>query len=191
MNNLNSHLILGFHGCTKQTASALLDNDNFVPSANDYDWLGGGVYFWEANPARGLEFAREAIKRQGGDPTNADVVGAVIELGNCLDLLSKSSIDLLARAHRSCVKALDSTNEPLPRNTIYKRYLDCAIITRLHEMLAEQNISVDTVRGVFIEGAPIYEGAGFFEKTHIQIAVRNPTCIKGVFRVPSRYLVTA
>lgn len=148
------------------------------------------MYFWEANPARGLEFAREAIKRQGGDPTNADVVGAVIELGNCLDLLSKSSIDLLARAHKSYIKALDSTNEPLPKNTAYKRYLDCAIITRLHEMLAEQNISVDTVRGVFIEGAPIYEGAGFFEKTHIQIAVRNPTCIKGVFRVPSRYLAS-
>jgi hypothetical protein len=41
---------------------------------------------------------------------------------------------------------------------------------------------------VFIEGAPIYEGSGFFEKTHIQIAVCNPDCIKGVFRVPDAQL---
>ena len=43
---------------------------------------------------------------------------------------------------------------------------------------------VDTVAGVFVEGNKIYENAGFFEKTHIQICVRDPQLIKGVFRVP-------
>jgi hypothetical protein len=43
--------------------------------------------------------------------------------------------------------------------------------------------AVDTLRGVFTEGRPIYPGAGFDEKTHIQIVVRNQRCIKGVFRV--------
>jgi hypothetical protein len=46
----------------------------------------------------------------------------------------------------------------------------------------------DTVKGIFQEGAPIYQEAGFREKTHIQICVRDPECIKGVFRVPPRYL---
>ncbi|MGA7236293.1 MAG: hypothetical protein WBY44_11470 [Bryobacteraceae bacterium] len=45
--------------------------------------------------------------------------------------------------------------------------------------------SVDTFRGVFIEGEPLYPGAGFYAKTHVQIVVRNPNCIKGVFRVPA------
>lgn len=188
MNRLNTNLTLGFHGCTRQTALALLNNEDFIPSTNDYDWLGAGVYFWEANPARGLEFAKEAIVRNGGDPHTADVVGAVLELGNCLDLMSKMSIDFLRRAYESYRDGFKNTDEDTLTNTAYKRKLDCAVINRLHEMLAEEGVSVDTVRGVFIEGAPIYAGAGFFEKTHIQIAVRNPACIKGVFRVPARYL---
>jgi hypothetical protein len=188
MNRLNSSFILGYHGCSKETAASVLNNEDFIPSTNDYDWLGGGIYFWEANPSRGLEFAREAIQRNGGDPKEADVVGAVIELGNCLDLLSKSSIDLLARAHTSYVNALQSTGDPRPLNTKYKKNLDCAVISRLHEMFSDEKISIDTVRGVFIEGQPIYEGASFYEKSHIQIAVCNPACIKGVFRVPARYL---
>jgi hypothetical protein len=47
---------------------------------------------------------------------------------------------------------------------------------------------VETVWGVFVEGKPIYPTAGFDEKTHIQIAVNNPACIKGVFRVPKDQL---
>ncbi len=46
----------------------------------------------------------------------------------------------------------------------------------------------DTVRGVFVEGAPIYPTSGFREKTHIQICVSNPGVIKGVFRVSSNDL---
>ena len=43
--------------------------------------------------------------------------------------------------------------------------------------------AIDTLKGVFTEGKPVYPGAGFNEKTHIQIVVRNHRCIKGVFRV--------
>lgn len=51
--------------------------------------------------------------------------------------------------------------------------------------------AIDTVKGVSIEGGPAYEGSGFHEKTHIQIAVCNPACIKGVFRIPDTQLRTA
>lgn len=46
---------------------------------------------------------------------------------------------------------------------------------------------MDTVRAVFTEGRPLYPNAGFFEKTHAQIALPNPACIKGVFRVPAAH----
>lgn len=39
----------------------------------------------------------------------------------------------------------------------------------------------DSVRSVFWEGDELYPGAGFKEKNHIQIYVRNPNCIKGSF----------
>ena len=39
----------------------------------------------------------------------------------------------------------------------------------------------DSTRAVFIEGGPAFEGAGLFERTHIQICIRNPNCIQGFF----------
>jgi len=39
----------------------------------------------------------------------------------------------------------------------------------------------DSVHGIFNEGEELYPNAGFREKDHIQICVRNPNCIKGFF----------
>jgi hypothetical protein len=50
------------------------------------------------------------------------------------------------------------------------------------ERLAKSGEAYDTVRGAFLEGDPIYPGAGFSREAHIQIAVRNRACILGVFR---------
>ena len=47
---------------------------------------------------------------------------------------------------------------------------------------------IDTIKAVFIEGPPIYPTAGFYEKTHTQIVVCNPECIRGVFRVAKDHL---
>ena len=51
------------------------------------------------------------------------------------------------------------------------------------------NPPIDTVRAVFIEGKPVLPNSGIHEKTHIQIAVCNPDCIKGVFHVHKRFLL--
>lgn len=62
------------------------------------------------------------------------------------------------------------------------RELDCQVIEHLHERMRLKGVKpYDSVRGVFIEGTPIYEDAGFYDKTHIQICIRNPNCIKGLF----------
>ncbi|GAA3912214.1 hypothetical protein [Chitinophaga oryziterrae] len=39
----------------------------------------------------------------------------------------------------------------------------------------------DSVRGAFMEGGPAFKGSGISKKSHVQIAVRNPNCIKGFF----------
>jgi len=41
-----------------------------------------------------------------------------------------------------------------------------------------------TVRSLFPEGKKLYAGAGFKDKTHIQICVRETEQILGVFRIP-------
>ena len=124
------------------------------------------------------------------------VVGAVIDLRNCLDLVSRSDVELLRAAHRSFVRVQQKANLAIPENRNPKgskdsdrvlRYLDCAVFRHLHriiEGLSEQEPSIepfDTVRGMFVEGGKAYPGSGIFRKSHAQIAVRNPKCIKGIF----------
>ena len=62
------------------------------------------------------------------------------------------------------------------------RELDCASIESLHTSMKKKRIpEFDSVRGVFWEGEDIYPTAGFKEKNHIQICVRDVNCIKGYF----------
>lgn len=183
MHRLSGGLVLGFHGCAKSTARQLLAGKPFRPSRNDYDWLGEGIYFWESNPRRGLEFVREKMKREGHKGP-VQVVGAVLDLGLCLDLTTSAGIDQTRSAFDQLRKSFHVARTPLPRNKEYLKPLDCAVINYLHQLRASRGLeAVQTVRGVFIEGGPAYEGAGIAAKTHIQLAVRDPTCIKGVFRV--------
>jgi hypothetical protein len=57
------------------------------------------------------------------------------------------------------------------------------VIERLHAMIGTSGFEpFDTVRGMFREGGEVYPGAGFHEKTHVQIAVRDQRCIIGYFR---------
>ena len=186
MHRLSSAFILGYHGCDERVGEKLLSGAPFQPSNNDYDWLGPGVYFWEANPQRGLEFAKETSARRGSGIKRPYVIGAVIDLGLCLDLTTAPGLEWVLTAHRSLVEVSKAADLPLPVNSRdqLRRNLDCAVILRFHSIRKAQGLPpVDTVKGVFTEGAPLYEGSGFREKTHIQIAVRNPQCIKGVFRV--------
>lgn len=190
MDRLVSSFILGYQGCDKSVADRLVKGTlSFKPSNNDYDWLGPGIYFWEANPRRGLEFARELESRREGNIQNPAVVGAVIELGLCLDLTSNAGIEHFVDAYKQ-IEAISKKAE-MPRNSqdLLQRKLDCAVIKKVHEMREEDGKPpINTVRGVFIEGKPVFCGSGVYEKTHIQIAVRDLDCIKGVFQVPPRFL---
>jgi hypothetical protein len=173
VHKLSSAFVLGYHGCDRAIAERLIAGAPFVASENDYDWLGSGVYFWEANPRRGLEFARKLQRWRRGKPntiTEPSVVGAAIDLGFCLDLMSSQGISAVASMHRDFVAYCARANVPVPTNAggqdLRFRELDCAVINHLHEVRVAANLEpFDTVRGVFIEGRRIYPDSGFFEKT--------------------------
>lgn len=163
---------------------------SLIASENDYDWLGHGVYFWEHNARRAFEFAcevrdgphgrRQQIKRPA-------VVGGIIDLGLCLNLLDNRFIEIVRRAYADLVLLHQEAGEPIPRNSgghdRLMRRLDCAVVQLLHTTRRERNEpAFDTVRAAFVEGIPLYKGAGFRAKNHIQLCVRNPSCIKGYFR---------
>lgn len=58
-------IIYGFHGMDEDAAlPILLKKDNFKHSNNSYDWLGNGVYFWENNYERAIQYAIEDKARK-------------------------------------------------------------------------------------------------------------------------------
>jgi len=192
LHRLAASFVLGYHGCDRSVATKLLDGNPFEPSRNDYDWLGDGIYFWEANPVRGLEYATElkSLKR-GPKITKPAVVGAVIDMGLCLDLTTSAGINHIRDAHRRFLEISEAAGMPLPQNSRdqMRRDLDCTVIRTVHKIRQEDGEPpIDTIRGVFIEGDPVFDGSGILAKTHIQICVCNPNCIKGVFRVPADQL---
>ena len=179
--------MLGYHDCDQDVGERLLPRPAFKPSANDYDWLGPGIYFWEANPQRAHEFAEEVAAREESGIRKPFAIGAIIEMGLCLDLTTSTGVDRLRIAHQNLFDITQAAGSQFPVNSRnhLRQNLDCAVMQRLHAILEERNLpAFDTLKGVFFEGAPVYPGSGFRDKTHFQIAVRNPDCIKGVFRVP-------
>jgi hypothetical protein len=181
-------LVLGFHGCEESVRDAVVSGNMMLKaSTNKYDWLGHGFYFWQNNYDRALDFAANPPgKREVKKPA---VLGAILSLGSCLDLMDKKHINTLEFSYKSLEESAISESKKLPNNKNTKnsndhilRELDCQVIENVHKILKATNTPpFDSTRGVFIEGSPIYENAGFHEKTHIQICVRNPNCIKGFF----------
>jgi hypothetical protein len=195
VHSLSTSFVLGYHGCDRATGEKLLLNEAFEPSTNDYDWLGSGIYFWEVNPDRALDWACEQVKlknRTKGSDLEPFVVGAVIDPGFCLDLISSNGIQAVEDVYSDFQVVMGASGAPMPENIggedFLLRRLDCAVINFLHGTRRRRGQSAfDTVRGVFTEGERIYSNSGFRRKTHIQICVVAPEMIKGVFRVPKKH----
>jgi hypothetical protein len=186
-------LIIGFHGCDSMTRNAVVLNEtSLYPSTNNYDWLGHGIYFWEFNQKRAIQYAEELQKqvRKSKMPIlQPAILGAVIDLGYCLDLLDSEFLEMLRKSYDNLILDYTNRGQKLPENKSPSqsnekliRNLDCAVIENVHQLGQELSVKpFDTVRSAFTEGQEVYPTAGFNDKNHIQICVRNPNCIKGYF----------
>lgn len=181
-----ARVVIGYHGCTEAFARKLLlgetSIDDWKPSENEWDWLGHGIYFWEHSPARALRWAQEKYGRRKG---KASIIGAVIQLGLCFDLLNESMTRILAEGYQRLRETFSERQRPLPENIGRQgklRNLDCLVINDCLSQLKMEGVEYETVRGAFWEGEAVYPDAGFARETHIQVAVRRPACILGVFR---------
>jgi hypothetical protein len=201
MYDSRSNLIIGFHGCEEETARALLTNPDVIKeSTKPYDWLGHGMYFWENNQERAFQWAK--TKFHSGQNKKPAVIGAVIQLGYCCDLLDSRYTDILKHYSTIMVEWYELLGIKLPENrnpskSISKdkvvRELDCTLIEFMHsEILTQYKKDIeerdksdlklfDSTRGVFLEGERVLQGSEIYEKSHIQICVRNPNCILGFF----------
>lgn len=201
MYSTRPNLYIGFHGCDVATRDELVQNpDKIKKSTEKFDWLGNGFYIWENNYNRALKWAKDKKKR--GRINEPSAVGVIYSLDYCLDFTDSKFIDILSTYYQLMKSDFLEAGKELPINKnlpkdkhhdLILRELDCAVIEYLHQKIKERMEddkskqgysdfrSFDTVRGIFTEGGPAYEGAGIQLKTHIQICIRNLNCIKGFF----------
>jgi hypothetical protein len=181
--------VVAFHGTRRATAARLVKGDAFDASTNDDDWLGHGIYFWEYAPQQAWWWA---TRRYGED---AAVVGALVRLGRCLDLLDPSNVAIVRAAHARLDDTLRAAGQRPPRNANNHKYLDCAVFNWLFGLLAQEGQTPDSCRAVFVplqlgKGMPrIWKRSGVFEGAHVQLCVRAQSNILAVWsaRKDGRY----
>jgi hypothetical protein len=190
--------VVGYHGTTLSVALSLITRvTDFVWSERDYDWLGRGVYFWEYAPKQALNFAKirqhQLKKKKNKTPEEEHraneplaVVACMIRLGFCLDLTEPENVEYLAEIFDSYKESMTLADEELPRNTRKYRKLDRAVFEYAYKVIETEKpkLKVDTARGVYVPtdvAKRIWEGSWISRDAHIQLCVRNPASLLGIW----------
>ncbi|HEY2343537.1 MAG TPA: hypothetical protein VGH90_10925, partial [Chthoniobacteraceae bacterium] len=116
----SSAFVLGYHGCDRAIGEKILAGGGHLKtSENDYDWLGTGIYFWENSARRAMDWAQTIKRRPQVGRTQIRhpfVIGAIIDLGICLDLLEAESISIVSEAHRWLRDSYAAVGATMPEN---------------------------------------------------------------------------
>ena len=161
-------VVVGFHGTSDERAETILRDGEFIPSKNDYDWIGHGIYFWEYAPLRAWQWARNKYRDR------AAVIEATIEPGACLDLTDIRYTSALRLSYQNLREAFLKSDKSLPVNRNKARFLDCLVINYFGTYIVPE---CETVRAPFLEGDPIYDGSMLLAQSHIQLVVRSSVSI--------------
>lgn len=193
-------IVLGYHGCDVTVRDRLVKGSlsHLTPSANKYDWLGGGVYFFEGDAERALDFAQASCdhpkKHFTAKPiVKPSVVGAVLCVSRCWDMTTLKGRRMYAVALAELRAAQAALDRPMPVNestgaddhdTLLRR-LDCAVFNIGHQMWEQQHqAAIQLMRAAFYQGKRVTDTSEFRTGTHIQLALRDPTCVLGWFLPP-------
>ena len=173
--NQRERIVVGYHGTSIRSAEAVM-RSGFRLSQNAYDWLGDGVYFFQDAPNRAWEWANN---RHPGEPS---VIGAELELVDCMDLLDTAWSSVLADAYNAYIGLLKETGQPPPEQSVGAHRLDREVINYAIGVLTQNGVEISCVRNAFSEGRPVYPGSALYDRTHVQISVRDVSkCVRRVW----------
>jgi len=178
--------VIGYHGCDLKVATDVVARkSSLAPGPWKYDWLGAGVYFWEDDPKLAWGWARHTAKRRPELIQAPAVVGAVIELRDCLNLVQTGTSKILLAAYQALVQEVERAGGHMPVNEHEeRRFLDHAVFETLHELRRREGLaSFSAVRALFQSGEPVFPGGGVRKWDHIQICVRDAGVVEGCFLV--------
>ncbi len=163
--------VVAFHGTSRRAAEALVLGVPFKQSQNEGDWLGHGIYFWENALQQAWTWAKQRHKAE------AAVVGALVRLGQCVDLFDPSNAQPLDTAHKNYLQHCKEAGRKTKTNVNATKYLDCAIWNHLALSLQAVGQGFESARAVFVpfaKGAKqrLWDRSGVLRNAHIQLCVR-------------------
>lgn len=184
-------IVIGYHGTDEASAERLVHGEEFAASDRDNEWFGRGVYFWEHAPKQAWWWSKSVRKAK-----KPAVVGALIRLGNCLDLLDSENVTILKAFKNSLELSLAEESIALPQNNRKDMRLDCTVFNAFYAASDVAERPIDTARAVYVPTGTkkrIWEKSWINEQSHLQLCVRNPRSILAVWHVrpDGRYGKTA
>lgn len=157
--------LTGYHGTIKEKANKIIEENSYILSNKNSEWLGTGVYFFKdffwAN-----RWARNASKRWHGEPA---VLQSCINCGDCgyFDLDSVDNRQKMQAFLEKFANAKSNKGAPKFKNEAELRCFCCNLYAELNEIL------------VYSCNFPSngYDDMGF-PKTQVQYCVRDNCVIR-------------
>lgn len=142
-----------YHGTTSAIAKKICEDNEFVASRGDHQFLGDGVYFFEGSKWHAEDWA----KRRKYNPLA--VIRAQINLGTCLDISANQE-------HREYISHTIKRLSQLGKNVN-----DAVAIN----YFAKNILYIDTVRACNItpKHGKMFIGSKFYSYSQLIICVRN------------------
>ena len=190
--------VVGYHGTGLSTALRIVNRlEDFRWSRRNFDWLGHGIYFWEHAPRQARDWAelrKKQLKRKKNpiaeEARKAEepiaVVASMIRLGFCFDLLEPDNVEYLMGIFEEYRQTIKLAGETLPENNRKYRKLDLRgsrVCLQGHRRGSGAQ-PVDTSRGVYVPAGGdrrVWDASWLSRGVHIQLCVRNPSCILGTW----------
>lgn len=186
---MNKHFtIRALHATTQDIATTILQ-EGFKNSQNSYDWLGSGIYFFQEAPNFAYHWATQ--DRKEGQLDDVALIAADIDVTGFIDLLDYEWGGTLKDTYRS----LDEQGDPDFRKVQERQqefvlgsdkrqghWLDRYVLEASVTMLEANDIYITGIRSAFWEGSRLYPKSHLMDRQHIQIAVREVSAIKNLWR---------
>lgn len=192
--------VIGYHGTTERNADLILA-DGFALSENSWDWLGRGVYFFEAAPSMALQWAVDYIRRKQLNDMPA-VLSAEIDLSSSIDLLDdvwddaiKEAAEKLERDGRcerqhglrlrstKSRKAVVVCDYEMPPDSNRRNHCDCQVINAVWGDAKDRGFTASSIRAPFVLGRQLFSNSYLFNESHVQIAVIDQACLRDIRRI--------
>jgi hypothetical protein len=149
-----------YHGTSKELSEKILTTNKFKISTGGHQYVGDGVYFFESQKEYAVRWARKKY----GHKCDLGILCAVINLGRCLNLTSRSIKSVLIGVKKELEDRRGGN------------ITDAAVVN----FIATNIVELDTIKCVIITPRgmkQIYPGSHLVMGEQVIICVRNISCI--------------